>query len=130
MGHSPLGPRYYVKPLGHWRLRPGLSFPTHFFAVVDSQTDEVVDEVSSASLEEARAKATRRASELNAPDMALDMLFQLDTHITTTANNEANPGDLLEDVSRILAHFMNQLQGLTREPLDQERLYLPAPVIP
>lgn len=71
--------------------------------------------------------AETRAAELNLPSAdPLGFVEKLREHIDNAREAEINPGDLLEDLDRILEHYAGQIRGTAVEPLDMPRLYFQA----
>jgi hypothetical protein len=81
------------------------------------------------TLEGAKLSAETAAAEMNAPATALEFVSRLANWLSEGRDAEVNPGDLCEDMDRLLEHYIGQLRGVQREPLRQEMLYHPAPWI-
>jgi len=72
--------------------------------------------------------AETRAAELNLPSAdPLGFVEKLRQHISDAREEEYNPGDLLEDLDRILEHYAGQIRGTVTEPIRQDMLRAPAP---
>jgi hypothetical protein len=83
--------------------------------------------------ERAQLLAETRASELNLRSAdPLGFISRLAIHIEKarggdeTGSNATPPGELLEDVEKILEHYIGRLRGITTNRLDPARLYAPA----
>lgn len=79
--------------------------------------------------ERAQLLAETRASELNLKYAdPLGFIEKLAQHIAYARNEaEESAGNVLEDVDKILEHYMGQLRGVKVEPLDMPNLYVQAP---
>ena len=78
--------------------------------------------------ERAQLLAETRAAELNLKSAdPLGFVEKLREHISNARDEEYNPGDLLEDLDRILEHYAGQIRGTITGPLRQDMLRAPAP---
>lgn len=119
-------PRYIVRSLG--RRTHGFHHAEEFGAeVVDAWTGDVMTVHWAASAELASLVVEAECAQRNAPMMALEFASKLALHMDRAREVGTDAGSLLEDIGRILDWHIRQLGGLTREPLDVDALYCPAP---
>jgi hypothetical protein len=117
--------RHEVRYQGEARDHISDFMPKHEWAVVDSWTGDVISEHKADGKETAALVAETRCAEMNAPAVALEFASRLALHLERARNEEeANPGDLCEDLDKILEWHLAALRGRTREFLDQDRLHV------
>lgn len=95
--------------------------------VVDSWTGDVMTIHWALSKDIASLVAETQCGERNAAATAITFPSKLALFVDRARDAETNPGGILEDVSRILEWHLGRLRGITREPLNQTRLYVQAP---
>lgn len=112
IGGGPLAPRYTAE---------------YGTEVRDTWTGDVMSVHWAASAELASLVAETQCGERNAAATAITFPSKLALFVSRARDAETNPGDILEDVDRILEWHLKRLRGLSQEPLDQTRLYVQAP---
>lgn len=116
---SETNPRFQVREI------PGRPYGRY---VVDTWMGTLAAEFWDKTGEGAQLLAETRASELNLPSAdPLGFVSKLALWIGEAREDETNPGDILEDVDRILEHYIGQLRGVTSGDLDQDHLHFTAP---
>lgn len=117
--------RYAVRAIGPRRAFPGGS--EHGAEVVDTRTGDVMTVHWAASPHLASVLAEYVCAQRNAPETASAFPSKLALFVDRARDGEYNPGDILEDVSRILEWHLGRIRGIRSEPLSQEHLYVQAP---
>ncbi len=122
--------RYIVRPIGSRHVSPSTTFryeDEYGTDCVDSWTGDVVSVHWAATEKLSSLVAETRCAELNAPATAITFPSKLLVFVDRAQDEEESPGDILEDVATITEWHLGRLRGLVREPLNQARLYIPAP---
>jgi hypothetical protein len=126
--------RYIVRKIGQRRgayigggpLTP--NYATEYGSeVADTWTGDVMSVHWAASEELASLVAETQCAERNAPTAALTFASKLALWLARGRDEEVNPGDLCEDMDRILEWHIGRLRGLVHTDLPVERLFFPAP---
>jgi hypothetical protein len=119
--------RYVVRHIGSRRKSPADYMPEFGTECVDSWTGDVMSVHWALSAELSSLVAETQCAERNAPVVALTFASKLALWLARGRDAEINPGDLCEDVDRILEWHLGRLRGLNQEPLAQARMFYPAP---
>jgi hypothetical protein len=119
--------RYIVRHIGSRRKSPADYMPEFGTEVVDSWTGDVMTVHWALSAELSSLVAETQCAERNGAATAITFPSKLALFVGRARDAETNPGDILEDVDRILEWHLSHVRGLSQEPLDQTRLYVQAP---
>jgi len=120
--------RYIVRHIGSRRTTIGDFLPEYGTECVDSWTGDVMTVHWALSAELSSLVAETQCAERNGAATAITFPSKLALFIDRANNSEDHsPGEVLEDVGRILEWHLGRVRGLTVEPLNQTALYHQAP---
>lgn len=125
--------RYVVRFIGNRPADPHNGSPLAYgekeygTEVVDSWTGDVMTVHWALSAQLSSLVAETQCAERNAPATAITFPSKLALFVGRARDEEFNPGDILEDVDRILEWHLGRVRGLKVEPLDQTSMYVQAP---
>jgi hypothetical protein len=120
--------RYVVRHIGTRRANTAQFMPEYGTECVDSWTGNVMTIHWAGSAELSSLVAETQCAERNAPATSITFPSKLALFIArANASEDHTPGEVLEDVAKILEWHLGRVRGLMVEPLDVTKLYHQAP---
>lgn len=119
--------RYVVRHIGSRRQSPADYLPEYGTECVDTWTGDVMTVHWAGSAQLSSLVAETQCAERNGAATAITFPSKLALFVSRARDAGSNPGDILEDVDKILEWHLGRVRGLTQEPLDVDHLFTPAP---